>query len=200
MEYPREEVAIAVEKISDGIIEKMEEAEARREREFTYKLKELEYYKSNYDKELKDIFNFWFDVVRITHIKDNKNLTSQEKDKYQKKYNEMMKVEKIAKYKMNTLKYGGKETGRVFALESKLHQEKYSDKPFATALFMWCAILAVLKKEILGQDIDPLDIIQVLVNDFDDHETEIREAKEYVKKVYISIHKDIPYWIESDEV
>ena len=82
MGFPGEEiVSKAVEKIADGVIQKMEEAEARREREFTFRLKELEYYKSNYDKELKDIFNFWFEVVRITHIKDNKNLTSQEKEK-----------------------------------------------------------------------------------------------------------------------
>ncbi len=196
MGFPGEEiVSKAVEKIADGVIQKMEEAEARREREFTFRLKELEYYKSNYDKELKDIFNFWFELVRITHIKDNKNLSSQEQEKHQKKYTEMMKVDKIARYKMNTLKYGGKETGRVFATESKLHQEQYNNQPKSTALYMWCSILAVLKKEILGQEIDPLDIIQVLVNDYDDHEDEIKEAKEYIKKIYVSVYDEIPFWI-----
>ncbi len=86
-----------------------------------------------------------------------------------------MKVEKVAKYKMNTLKYGGKETGRVFAIQSKLLQSNYKDQPFGTPLFLWSAILSVLKREILGQEIDPLDIIQVLVNDYDDQETEIIE-------------------------
>lgn len=197
MGFPGEEiVSKAVEKIADGVIQKMEEAEARREREFTFRLKELEYYKSNYDKELKDIFNFWFELVRITHIKDNKNLTSQEKEKHQKQYNEMMKVDKIARYKMNTLKYGGKETGRVFAMESKLHQEQYKDQPKSTALYMWCSILAVLKKEILGQEIDPTDIIQVLVNDFNDNIDAINEAKDYISNVYEEYYCEKPYWIK----
>ena len=195
MSEQNETIYSAVEILSDNVIKKMEEAETRREREFTLKLKELEYYKSNYDKELKDIFNFWFDVVRITQIKDNENLTQNEKDKYKKKYDDMMKVDKIAKYKINTLKYGGKETGRVFALESKLHQEKYKNQPFATALFMWCAILAVLKREILGQEIDPVDIIQVFVNDFDDHEDEIIEAREYIKSIYQKTYDDTPFWL-----
>lgn len=197
MGFPGEEiVSTTVEKIADGVIQKMEEAEARREREFIYRIKELEYYKSNYDKELKDIFNFWFELVRVTHIKDNKNLSPQEREKHQKKYNDMMKVDKIARYKMNTLKYGGEETGRIFAIESKLHQEKYSDQPKATALYMWCSILAVLKKEILGQIIDPTDIIQVLVTDFDDNASKIDDAKKYIKTVYEKYYGEEPYWIK----
>lgn len=194
MSENNEKISKAVEIISENVIQRMEEAEKRREREFTYKLKELEYYKSNYDKELKDIFNYWFDIVRITHIKDNKNLSTNEKEKYQKKYDEMMKVDKISRYKINTLKYGGKETGRAFALEMKLHQDKYNHQPLATALFMWCAILAVLKKEILGQEINPLDIIQVFVNDFDDNEEKIKEARDFASNVYQHVYGEIPFW------
>ena len=157
-------------------------------------MKELEFYKSNYDKELRDIFDFWFDLVRVTHIKDNKNLTAQEKEKYEKKYKEMLGVDKIARYKMNTLKYGGSETGRVFAIESKLHQSKYDSKPDTVALYMWCAILSVLKKDILGQDIAPTDIIQVLVNDYDENEKSILKAKKYVAKIYKDTYKEYPYW------
>ena len=97
---------------------------------------------------------------------------------------------------MNTLKYGGTETGRVFALESKLHQKKYKDQPDSTALYMWCAILSVLKKEILGQDLDPLDIIQVLVNDYDDNEKQILNARKYIEKVYSKTYGEKPYWTQ----
>ena len=189
-------ISTAVESFSDNVIKKMEEAEARREREFLYRMKELEYYKSNYEKELKSIFDFWFELVRIVHIKDNKNLTQNERDRYKKRYDEMMKVDKIAKFKMDTLKYGGKETGRIFAFQNKLLQDKYNDQPFATALYIWCAILSVLKKEILGQEIFPSDIIQLFVNDYDDHEKEIKEAIEYLKKVYQQTYGEIPFWLE----
>ena len=189
-------ISTAVEKFSNDVIKKMEEAETRREREFTYKLKELEYHKSNYDKELKSIFDFWFECVRITHIKDNENLTPTEKANYKKKYDDMVKVDKISKYKINTLKYGGKETGRIFAIENKLHQEKYKQQPHLTALYMWCAILSVLKKEILGQEISPFDIIQVFVNDYDDHEEEIKETVEYIKNIYSQIYGEIPFWLK----
>ena len=95
---------------------------------------------------------------------------------------------------MNTLKYGGSETGRVFAIESKLHQSKYDNKPDTVALYMWCAILSVLKKDILGQNIAPTDIIQVLVNDYDDNEKSILKAKKYVAKIYKDTYKETPYW------
>ena len=64
----------AIEKIADGVIAKMNHAEEKRNREFTYQLKELEFYKSNYEKDLKDIFDYWFELVRIIHIKDNEKL------------------------------------------------------------------------------------------------------------------------------
>lgn len=57
MGFPGEEIVTkAVESLSSSLIRKMDAAEARRERDFSLKLKELEFYKSNYDKELKKIF------------------------------------------------------------------------------------------------------------------------------------------------
>ena len=100
------------------------------------------------------------------------------------KRQELVYVDKIAQYKMNTLKYGGRETGRILALQNKLQQKFYDDKPRETELYLWCRILAVLKKDILGQDLDPLDILRVLVNDYDEHEKEIIAAKNYVDKIY----------------
>lgn len=165
MGFPGEEIVTkAVESLSSSLIKKMDAAEARREREFSLKLKELEFYKSNYDKELKKIFDYWFELVRVVLIKDNKNLSQAERDKYAKEYGEYLKVDKVSKYKMDTLKYGGKETGRVFAIETKLHQTEYQEKPEMTTLYMWCAILAVLKRDILGQEIEVTDIIQVTVS------------------------------------
>ena len=194
MELPFEStINTAIEKIADGVIAKVNINEERRSREFAYQLKELEFYKSNYD--LKDIFDYWFDVVRITHIKDNPHLTAQEREKHNKRYNELIHVDKIARYKMNTIKYGGTETGRVLAIEQKLHQEKYSNQPKYIPLLMWCSVLSVLKKDILGQVISPDDIIQILVNDFDDHIAELKEAKEFVRKLYKDTYGEIPYWI-----
>lgn len=196
MELPFEStVNTAIEKIADGVIAKININEERRSREFSYQLKELEFYKSNYEKDLKDIFDFWFDVVCITHIKDNPHLTEQERQKYYKRYGELIHVDKIARYKMNTIKYGGTETGRVLAIENKLHQEKYNNKPTYIPLFMWCAVLSVLKKDILGQIISPDDIIQILVNDFDDHIEDLQEAKKYVRKIYRQCYGEDPYWI-----
>lgn len=183
-----------IEKISDGVIAKMNINEERRNREFTYQLKELEFYKSNYESDLKDIFDYWFELVRITHIKDNQNLTEQEKQKYQKKYNELMSIEKISRYKINSLKYGGTETGRVLALQNLLLQEEYKDQPDTTALYMWCLILAVLKKDILGQSLDPVDIIRVLVNDYNKNVKRTQQAKDYVHKVYKEIYHETPNW------
>ena len=130
MEIPFEStVNTAIEKVADGVIAKININEERRNREFTYQLKELEFYKNNYEKDLKDIFDYWFNLVRVTSIKDNKNLTEEAKKKYYKQYNDLTNLEKIARYKMNTLKYGGTETGRILALQNKLLQPEYSDQP-----------------------------------------------------------------------
>lgn len=53
------------------------------------------------------------------------------------------------------------------------------------------------KKEILGQDTDPLDIIRVLVNDLydDDNYERLLEGKDYAVTVYKEIYKEKPYWI-----
>lgn len=186
----------AIEKIADGVIAKMNHAEEKRNREFTYQLKELEFYKSNYEKDLKDIFDYWFELVRIIHIKDNEKLTEQERNKHQKKYAELISVDKIAKYKMNTLKYGGTETGRVLAITNRLLQKKFEDQPKHTTLVLWCSVLAVLKKDILGQDLDPVDIIRVLVNDYDDNIQNVEDAKTYIKKVYKDTYGEFPFWIK----
>ncbi|MBQ3023381.1 MAG: hypothetical protein IJD91_08685 [Clostridia bacterium] len=185
----------AIEKISDGVIAKMNINEERRNREFTYQLKELEFYKSNYEKDLKEIFDYWFELVRVTQIKDNDNLTVQEKQKYQRKYADLISTDKISQFQMKTLKYGGKETSRILALQKKLLQENhYSDKPNETAIFIFSVILSALKKEILGQDLDPIDVIQVMVNDFDDNEDKIKLAKEYIVKLYKKVYGEEPFW------
>lgn len=188
-------ISTAIEKIADGVITKMNHAEERRNREFTYQLKELEFYKSNYEKDLKDIFDYWFEVVRIVHIKDNIHLTEPERKRHNEKYKDLIQVDKISKYKMKTIKYGGSETGRVLAIENKLHQAKYENKPELVALYMWCSVLAVLKKDILGQEISTDDIIQILVNDFDDHISELESAKKFIKKLYKDTYGEDPYWI-----
>lgn len=66
MGFPGEEiVSTAVEKLSDSLIQKMDHAEEKRNREFNYQLRELEFYKGNYDKEIKKIFDGWFDFYKI---------------------------------------------------------------------------------------------------------------------------------------
>lgn len=195
MEFPFEgTLNTAIEKIADGIITKINLNEEKRNREFTYKLKELEFYKSNYEKDLKDIFDYWFELVRVTHIKDNENLTEQERQNHQKKYKDLLSTNKISRYKMNSLKYGGTETGRILAIQNLLLQEEYSDQPKTVSLYVWCVILSVLKKDILGQDLDPVDVIRVLVNDYDKNKNEIEEAQKYVVDLYKYIYKDNPKW------
>lgn len=197
MEVPGESVVnTIVEKVSDGIIAKMNINEERRNREFTYQLKELEFYKSGYDKELRSLFDYWTELVWLAQFKDNGCLSQSEKEKYNKRYNELIHIDKIAKNKINTIKYGGKETGKVLALQSKLQQEKYKDQPTLVIVYMWCSVIAVLKKEILGQFISTTDIMQILITNLDDNMEEIKKAKEYIKKVYKETYKEEPYWTE----
>lgn len=189
MSFPGEElISTAIEQVVTGVQIKVSQIEESRNREFLYQMKELEFYKSNYEKDLKAILDYWFDVVRVAYIKDNVNLTEPERQKYKRKYQELVNVDKMDQYKMNTLKYGGQETGRILALQNRLRQEVYYDRPPETDLYIWCKILSVLKKDILGQVLDPLDILRVLVNDYDEHEKEILAAQRYVDEAYIKTY------------
>lgn len=67
MEIPGEGlISTAIEQVVAGVQIKVSQIEESRNREFLYQMKELEFYKSNYEKDLKGIFDYWFDVVRIT--------------------------------------------------------------------------------------------------------------------------------------
>lgn len=178
MGFPGEEmVATAIEKLSDGIIAKMNESEARREREFAYKLKELEFYKANYDKEIKSIFDGWFDLLQNSLLANNKNLTPEQQKKYKKALDEALKPDTALKLKIRTMKYGGTETGKALALFSQISFDKDAEYSKYDVTYVICVLLSTLKQEILGQEIAPLTIIKVLINDYFENADLINESR-----------------------
>lgn len=185
-------VTTAIEQISTGVQLKVSQIEEQKSRDFLYQMKELEFYKSNYEKDLKDIFDYWFEIIRLTHIKDNKALTPEQRAKLQKEYDKQMNVATLAKYQMNTLKYAGNETARALALARS--PGDFEDDNKAITLFLWTNILSVLKRDILGQKLNVLDILRVLLNDFDEYEDRILAAKEECAQVYHQRYNEWPYW------
>lgn len=177
-------VCTAIDQISAGVLLKISQNEEMRNREFLYRMKELEFYKSNYDKDLKDIFDFWFEIVRLATTKDNINLDGPTKARLSKEYNKKMDLDNLSKYQIKTLKYGGTATSKVLALQHILLQEKYNDQSEFVTMYVFCKILSVLKMDILGQILDPKDIIKVLVNDYDDNIEEINKAEKFVEDLY----------------
>ena len=64
MEIPGEGlISTAIEQVVAGVQIKVSQIEESRNREFLYQMKELEFYKSNYEKDLKGIFDYWFRSV-----------------------------------------------------------------------------------------------------------------------------------------
>ena len=58
VEMPGEKiVSTMIEQITAGILLKISQNDEIKNREFLFKMKELEFYKSNFEKDLKDIFN-----------------------------------------------------------------------------------------------------------------------------------------------
>lgn len=185
MGFPGEElVATALDKFSDGIIAKMNEGEARREREFTYKLKELEFYKANYDKEIKSIFDEWFDLLQNSLLVNNKSLSSEQQKKYRRALDEASRPDNALKLKIRTMKYGGTETGKALALFSQISFDANKDEKFPkfAIVYVTCVLLSTLKREILGQEIAPLTMIKVLLNDYFESATVINESRCYVEE------------------
>ena len=185
MGFPGEEiVSKAIEKFSDGIIQKMEQAEAKRSREFAYQIRELEFYKGNYDKEIKKIFDSWFDFLQNTLIANNKNVDEPTKRHYQKEIDKFLKPENAITLKIQTMKYCGTETGKVLALFSQISYDISKDeaKTKFSVVYVTSLLLSTMKREVLGQEIDPTTILKVLLNDFEENVDLINEGRSYVEK------------------
>lgn len=185
MGFPGEElVTTAIEKFADGVIHKMDAAEERRNREFSYKLKELEYYKGNYDKEIRTIFEKWFDFLENTLVSTSTKASEDIKRQRQKKVENLLKYENAIRLKIDTMKYGGTETGKALALFSQLSYDtnKDDDTPKFAMVYAVCKLLSTLKKEILGQEISPLTILKILLNDYDEAADMINESRAYVEE------------------
>jgi len=60
-------------------------------------------------------------------------------------------------------------------------QEKYNDKPEYADVYILCKVLSVLKKDVLGQDLDAEDILKVLLNDYDENEEKLLKSKKYIE-------------------
>ncbi|MCD8145579.1 MAG: hypothetical protein LUD79_09690 [Oscillospiraceae bacterium] len=188
MGFPGEElVAVAIEKFSDGVIKKMDESEARRNREFSYKLKELEFYKGNYDKEIKSVFDRWFDFLQYSLLSGNKHLTEDQRKSYKKKVNDFLKPDKALKLKIDTMKYGGTETGKALALFSQIGFTAEEDNPKFDAVYGICILLSTLKHEILGQEIAPDTILKVLLTDYSEKSDMINESRVAVEKLKLDL-------------
>ena len=168
-------VKTAIEQISLGVQVKIAQDEEKRNREF---------YKNSYDKELRQVFDYWFDLARATMLTANENLTKSAKEKADKELSQLTSLSTISKKKMDTLKYGGKETCRVLALYSQMqHHPFMNDNPIGH-VYLFCKVLSVIKRDILGQDVDPLNIIKVLINDYSENEKEVLRSRKYIEKEY----------------
>lgn len=188
MGFPGEElVATAIDKFSDGVIKKMDESEARRNREFSYKLKELEFYKGNYDKEIKSIFDAWFAFLQNSMLAGRQDLTPEQQKRYKKALEDALKPEKAFELKIKTMKYGGTETGKALALFSQVSYDDDSVRPKFAAAYVICVLLSTLKKEILGQEIAPLTILMVLLNDYFENIDIINESRCYVEEKRVEL-------------
>ena len=187
MNFPGEElITTALEKVGDGLLHKMDEAEERRNREFEYKLKELEFYKSNYDKEIRNIFDKWFGYLQNLMISTNSSVDVHTKEAYKKKIDEFMKPDNTIKLLSDTIKYCGSETSKALAVFMKLSRSKTDNKTY-NILYSVFNLLATMKTEVLGQRLEPDVLLQVYITDLDEHKKDVTDAKkivnEYIKKL-----------------
>ena len=82
-----------IEQITAGILLKISQNDEIKNREFLFKMKELEFYKSNFEKDLKDIFNYWFELVMLSFIKDNEHIDEKKNKELNAKFNRLLSIE-----------------------------------------------------------------------------------------------------------
>ena len=173
-----------IEQITAGILLKISQNDEIKNREFLFKMKELEFYKSNFEKDLKDIFNYWFELVMLSFIKDNEHIDEKKNKELNAKFNRLLSIEIVSSYKMKTIKYGGVATSKILAIQNQMSFKQSGQEPRFAAAYVFCKILAVLKEDILGQKLDAMDIIKCFINDFDDYSDELKDAQRYIEALF----------------
>ena len=187
-------ISTAIEKFSDGIIHKMDEAEQRRNREFAYRLKELEFYKGNYDKEIKEIFESWFGLLQNIMLSTNPNLTEATRQKYAQKVNDTVSAEKGIRLKIRTLMFCGTQSAKALALFNRISIKHAEIENKFASVYVTCLLLSVLKKDVLGQELPPLILVQSIFNDYEKNIGIIEEGVRYVNCEWRDVFgEDAPY-------
>lgn len=117
-------------------------------------------------------------------IVTNKNVEESVKRHYQREIDKFTKPENAISLKIQTMKYCGTETGKILALFSQISydQIRNEDVPKFAMVYVTCLLLSVMKKEVLGQLIDPLTILKVLLNDCEENAGIVNEAVVYVEE------------------
>ena len=81
------------------------------------------------------------------------------------------------------MKYCGTETGKALALFSQISYDANKEEiPKFTIVYVTCWLLSVMKREVLGQIIDPCTILKVLLNDYEENADIVNEAAAYVEE------------------
>ncbi len=166
------------EELMDKRNKEFEELMKKKEQDFESTMKRLDYYRSQNEDEIKEIFDYWIELIRITQIKDNENLGINAKNKAQAAYNKLIKVEKISEMNTLTLKYGEEKTIQTLrTIHYFMHSQESEDY---LAMYGYMKLFCNLKKDILNIETYPLDVLAVYVNDIWETEnlTKYKAAKE----------------------
>ncbi len=157
-------VISTVKKMPDMLAEKL-----RDEREFSFKqaLQIDSYYRQ--DGVLQDILMKWAKYAMDTDFVTN----SMNTDRGKQRLNELLQ---------KTVGYGSPKTIKLL---SYMFQEIYTDNEEKriennlpegmTTLVVLAMVVSSLKKDFTGQDIDPLDIMKIKINDFYAYEKEFKK-------------------------
>ncbi len=181
-------VGPVTEGINNHMDKKFEKIEAEKSREFTRELLEVELYKNGFGKEIKEVFDYWTDCMRVTQIKDNKNLNEQQRNKYKNDYKKLVNVAKVSEMNTKTLKYAGLKTVTALTTNSYIINNKEKYNP-SIVLYSYSSIFAALKMDILNIELYPEDILLVYTNDITSDDN--LQLLKTLKKDYLEAVKDV---------
>ncbi len=168
------------EGISSGISKVLDKSESKKDREASYKLKEFEFYKNNYDAQIKSIYDRWYELLYSSLNAGKSNVASENQNTNSTKIkNEFQQLQK------DTVKYGGTETGKALAVFNQVgyRVNKGDTTKFAYA-YAICFLLSTIKREALGQELSSDTFLKILLNDYDESSLAIKEGRDYVIKVW----------------
>ncbi len=142
-------------------------------------------------EEINDILDFWIELIRLSHIKENNDVAINVKQKAIAEYNKLIKLEHFTKMVATSLKHSTNEVNTSLKVLTLLNLDKEQENYNYLIVFCYSKIYCDLKASVYGIDNNVEDIFYIFYRQIieDEHEVFLKTEKKFNELVNLTQKK-----------